>query len=407
MNYDEFEPVSQPEDGGYYSTGRPSRKRRMGLAMTFSILAVLCCVSAAVLSLYELRLDRDAEGLSLRLVNRNPKVSATYHPDAALIDPVEPESEATQLQINGPGETGSVLSLQNIYQKVMPSVVSVIASTPESSRSSTGVLMSPEGYVITTAQIVEGSDAITVLLSDGSEYIASFVGSDSVSNLAVLKVDAEALPAAEFGDSKKLSVGEPLVAIGSAGGPELQGVMTDGIVSAIHKNLSLEGRTLTVLQTNAALGNGAGGPLINLYGQVVGISTTTVGGYTNQSSDGLTFAIPLDCAKGILEELIANGKISGRPSLGISGQSVPAAAQAYYRLPAGIYIDEVSPGSGADRAGLQTGDILVAIDEEPVPSPEAMNAIKNRHKVGDVVTLHIYRTGTEFSVSIALSEAES
>lgn len=405
MNYDEFEPISQSDSGGYYSTGRPSQRRRVGLAMALSVLVVICCGTAALLSLYELHIERSTDRVSLTLIDRNLDISATpvAEGNAAALAPKP--SDTPQLQLTPPGNEGTALSFPDIYQKVSPSVVSVISSTPETSNTCTGVIMSADGYVITTAHIVERSSALTVLSSDGEEYIATLVGSDSLSDLAVLKIDGTNLRCAEFGDSEKLNVGEPVVAIGTPLGAELSGTMTDGIISAIHEDLSFESRTMTALQTNAVLGSGAfGGPIINLYGQVVGISTRSLGSYSSEQTEELGFVVPIATAKGIVDELIEHGRIPGNPTIGISGQSVPAAAQAYYRLPSGVYIDEVDPGGAAAMAGLMPGDIITAIDGEKISNLEEMNLVKNRYKSGDMVTISVYRTGVEFPVTIVLGE---
>ena len=408
MNYDEFEPVSQSDSdaGGYYSTGRPSRKRRMGLAMALSVLAVVCCGTVALLSLYDLHIEREADRMSLTLIDRNPEVSVLPVQEGNAAEFAPKITEIPQLQITPPGSEGTALSLPDIYQKVIPSVVSVISSTPERSHTCTGVIMSPEGYIITTSHITEGSSAITVQLSGGEEFIATVIGSDRLSDLAVLKIDGANLRAAEFGDSEKLNVGEPVVAIGNPLGAELSGSMTDGIISGIHEDLSLEGRTLTAIQTNAVLGDGAyGGPIINLYGQVVGVSTANLGSYSSEQTENLGFVVPIDTAKNIVDELIEHGRIPGRPAIGVNGQSVPAAAQAYYQLPSGVYVDEVVPGGAADAAGLMPGDIITAIDGETVSSVEQMQLIKNRYKSGDLVTLRVYRIGMEFDVTLVLGES--
>lgn len=409
MNYDEFEPVSQSDadSGGYYSTGRPDRKRRVGLAMALSVLAVICCGTVALLSLYDLHIDHEADRMSLTLVDRNPDVSAMPVAESSMADFAPKSSKTPALQVAPSGSEGTALSLPDIYQKVIPSVVSVISSTPDASVSCTGIIMSADGYIITTAHIVEGSSALTVRLSDGVEYVATVAGSDKLSDLAVLKIDGTNLRAAEFGDSGKLNVGEPVVAIGNPHGAELGGTMTDGIVSGIHEDLSMDGRTLTAIQTNAVLGEGAyGGPIINLYGQVVGISTLTLGSYSSESTDSLAFAVPIGTAKAIVDELIENGRIPGKPSIGINGQSVPVAAQAYYRLPAGVYVDSVYPGSTAEIAGLLPGDIITAIDGETFSNIDQMNLVKNRYKSGDTVNLNIYRSGMEISIYVMLEESK-
>ncbi len=408
MNYDEFEPVSQSDSdaGGYYSTGRPSQKRRMGLAVALSVLTVVCCSTIALLSLYDLHIEREANRMSLTLIDRSPEVSVLPVQEGNVAEFAPKTEEIPQLQITPPGSEGTALSLPDIYQKVIPSVVSVISSTPESSHSCTGIIMSTEGYIITTAHITEASSAITVQLTGGEEFIATVIGSDRLSDLAVLKIEGENLRAAEFGDSEKLNVGEPVVAIGNPLGAELSGSMTDGIISGIHEDLSLEGRTLTAIQTNAVLGDGAyGGPIVNLYGQVVGVSTASLGSYSSEQTETLGFVVPIDTAKSIVDELIEHGRIPGRPTIGVTGQSVPTAAQAYYKLPTGVYVDKVAPGSAAAAADIRPGDIITAIDGETVSSTEQMQLIKNRYKSGDVITLTIYRFGMDINVILILGDS--
>ena len=188
MNYDEFEPLTESESdsGGYYSTGRPDRKRRVGLAMAMSVLAVLCCGTVALLSLYDLHIEREENRMSLTLVDRNPDVSATPVAEASMAEFATKISKTPSLQVVPSGSEGTALSLPDIYQKVIPSVVSVISSTPDVSVSCTGIIMSADGYIITTAHIVEDGDALTVRLHDGVEYVATVAGSDKLSDLAVL-----------------------------------------------------------------------------------------------------------------------------------------------------------------------------------------------------------------------------
>ena len=171
-------------------------------------------------------------------------------------------------------DEAGALSLQEIYRRCIGSVVSIVTVTPSGKASGTGIIMSEDGYVITNHHVIESAQAVSVLTADSREYTASVVGSDETSDLAVLKIEAEGLQAAEFGDSSVLQVGDSVAAIGDPLGTALRGTMTDGIISAINRDLTVNDRTMSLIQTNAALNNGnSGGPLINCYGQVIGINT--------------------------------------------------------------------------------------------------------------------------------------
>ena len=300
------------------------------------------------------------------------------------------------------------LSLQSIYEKAIPSVVSISCTAANGSSSGTGVVLSSDGYVVTNAHVVEKAVSINILFSDGSSQAASIIGTDTVSDLAVLYTAASGLTPAEFGDSSALRVGDSVVAIGDPLGIELRGTMTDGIVSAINRNISTDGRTMTLIQTNAALNSGnSGGPLLNCYGQVVGINTMKIGDYMSVNGvEGLGFAIPSTTVKEIVDQLIANGYVSGRPALGITGQEISPFDQHYYRLPQGIYITEVSESSDAAAKGIQSGDILVQLDGQRVTDTDTLKSLLYAHKTGDTVTVVIYRKGAQHTLDITLGQSQ-
>ena len=374
VNYDEFEPVEP--SGGTYSTARPTRKRHVGFAVAVSLLVMLLCAAMTVISLYSVHIERQNGATSVVFTERNPDISATPAPPETPAEPDAPKLPAAPAEELLP-QLSAAVSLSDIYSKVAPSVVSVICTTPEQT---------------------------LVLMYDGSEHIASVVGGDPLSDLAVVKIDAGDFVPAEFGDSSALTVGEQVLSIGDPRGRELRAAMTNGILSGVSRDLDIDGRTMTILQTNANLpAGGYGGPLINMRGQVIGINAENLGTYAS-SEGNLGLAVPIDDAKNIVEELIEHGYIPGRPSIGLSGQSVTAAAQAYYRLPAGAYVEDVELNGPADRAGIQSGDIITAINDTAVSSLEELNLIKNRYKSGDVVTLTVFRDGNVMNVSLVLGE---
>jgi len=204
-----------------------------------------------------------------------------------------------------------------------------------------------------------------------------------------------------------LRVGDSVAAIGDPLGEELRGTLTNGIVSAINRDVTTGGRTLNLIQTNAALNSGnSGGPLINCYGQVIGINTMKIGAFTDIAGvEGLGFAIPSTTVKEIVDQLISQGYVSGRPAIGITGEAVSNFYQYYYRMPAGLYITEVEDGCEAHRKGVEPGDILMSIDENRITGMESLKSALMNYSVGDVVTLTLYRAGRQLTIYIALHES--
>ena len=224
----------------------------------------------------------------------------------------------------------------------------------------------------------------------------------------MLHIQADNLIAAKFGDSASLQVGDSVSAIGDPLGRSLRGTFTDGIVSAINRDVTVGGRTMTLIQTNVALNSGnSGGPLINCYGQVVGINTLKIGNFVDMAGvEGIGFSIPSSTVKVIVDQLIKQGYVSGRPTLGIRGESVSAFYQRYYRMPAGIFITELDPSSDAAQKGIQTDDILMRINDTHITSMDDMNTVLYGCEVGDTVDVIIYRAGKQYRVSLTLSESK-
>ena len=415
--------------------GRRSPRRKSGWLK--GILAVLLVVAISFGAFYLMRnvgvrLERTEDGVTLSMTNRSkqaepeqaeqpiPSPSASAQTETAA--PQQTTQQPTQGAYVGSGTKLNIVSsqessdttfsdeedalcLQDIYSSVIDSVVSISSMTSSGTSSGTGIIMSSDGYVITNHHVITGALVISVLTNDNQEFEAALVGSDEMSDLAVLKIDARGLKAAEFGDSSKLRVGDSVVAIGDPLGVQLRGTMTNGIISAINRDLTVGDRTMTLIQTNAALNNGnSGGPLINCYGQVIGINTVKMSSYytATASVEGLGFAIPISVAKPIIDELIENGYVAGRPAIGISGDSLPSYYRTYYRLPEGVYVTSVNEGSDAKAKGIREGDIVTAINGERISSIDELNTVKNQYAAGDEVTLTIYRSGTYYEVTVTL-----
>lgn len=316
-----------------------------------------------------------------------------------------PTGDGTTLLLAARPDT-EPLTYQEIYQKNISAIVFLSATGSEGILQGTGIVMSEDGYVLTNAHVIEDCYQVEAFLEDGSEYEALLVGSDTDSDLAVLKLDAKGLVPAEFGDSNSLQVGDKAIAIGNPLGEELRGTMTDGIISAINRDVELDDRTMVLIQTTAALNSGnSGGALINEWGQVVGITTLKMSSWY-ESIEGLGFAIPTATAKPIVDQLIAQGEVSGRPTLGITVRVLTEETAPDYGAgtPAGLRLEEVNDRSDAWAQGLRSGDVVVEADDIPVLTIAELNSIKNTHSVGEYMRLRVWREGDYLNFTVQLME---
>lgn len=319
--------------------------------------------------------------------------------------PRAPTGDGTVLVLEPQPDTDP-LSYQEIYLRNIPAIVFISATGQDGISQGTGIVLSEDGYILTNAHVIAGCYRVDIALDSGEEYEALLVGQDEDTDIAVLKVDARGLSPAEFGESNALQVGDRAIAIGNPLGEELRGTMTDGIISAINRDVELDGKTMVLIQTTAALNSGnSGGALINEWGQVVGITTLKMSSWY-ESIEGLGFAIPTATAKTIVDELIAVGKISGRPTIGITVRTLTKETAAEYGAgtPAGLRLEEVDKRSDAWKQGLRLGDVVVAADGTPVLTVDALNEIKNRHEVGDTLRLRIWREGEYMDFTVHLME---
>ena len=317
----------------------------------------------------------------------------------------KPESDSSNSSDNY--DTADGMAGEDIYKKVNPSVVSVISTTAEGTGSGSGVIMSKDGYIITNNHVVDGAQSVSVQLSDGTSLDAEIIGTDEQTDLAVIKVTPTSdLTAAEFGDSDELEPGEYAYAIGSPGGVQFANTITGGRISAINRDLTVNDRVMTLIQTDASINNGnSGGALINKYGQVVGITSAKLSGnaFGSATVEGMGFAIPINTAKDIVDELIQNGYVSGRPSIGITGQNVESADGQV----SGVQVYSIDSRAKAASEGLQVGDVITAVDGTPTPDMDKVNELKQDKKAGDKLTLSVYRisTGKTLNITITLTDS--
>lgn len=375
--------------------------------------------------------------LSNTMFDNSDIVSNTVSPSEHSYQTTEENSSAennvTHL-VNNP-TSAETLTTKEIVKKMTPSVVLVSSEFSNGSGTGTGIVMSKDGYIITNAHVIESevtkydgpsgdvfgfwsfgggsysttmekSSKITVTLSDDSEYEAKIIGSDTNSDLAVLKIEANNLTPAEFGESTSLEMGDKAVAIGYPAGLGLS--TSEGIVSGLDRDISFETKTggkatMTLIQTDAAINPGnSGGPLVNQNGQVIGITSSKL---VDSSIEGLGFAIPISDAVPLIDELMDNGYIVDKtPTIGITGTDITTASQRYYDLPvsSGVMIISVDSGSGAANAGLSEGDIIIKADGKKVETMDELISIKNKHKAGDTMTLTLARKDGDVDINIVL-----
>ena len=412
----------QNQQEGYYGTGSTTPpKDHIGVIAVVLVLFISLSGLISILSLMNIKILAQPHPTELRspvsfTVSGDGVMTAELEPrEPAATEPPRLEGIQTKLQIaatpqsleNVAGIPGAI-SWQDVYEKVLPSVVSITSVGSRTASTGTGVIMDAGGYIITNAHVIEGAQKIQVLLTDGRELEAKCVGADMLSDLAVLRVTATGLIPAEFGDSDQLRVGDEVVAIGDPLGVELRGTMTDGIISGINRDIRSGNRTLTLLQTTAALNSGnSGGPLVNCYGQVVGINTMKIGDYASSAGvEDLGFAIPITSVQTVLEQLASQGYVAGRPDIGFQGTAISTFYQFYYRMPAGILITDLAEESDAARKGISPGDVLTHLNGIQVTSNDILEQIVYASSVGDRLEAVIYRDGKTFNVTIVMDEAK-
>lgn len=403
-------------------TYKPKKKSGAGKKVLTGIIAVLCVAAIGTTSIVGYTLITGDRIISTS-DSQNEKTEKAETVSAKTKSTVDRGDLPTIEQLSTPKDA---LTIPEIVDKVSPSIVGInVVMNNGTPAMGSGIIMSADGYILTNAHVVEDTTEINVVLpssysnsdktsdsgatasDEGSEdnltYTAELVGADHQTDLAVLKIDAEGLTAAEFGTSADLQVGEAAIVIGNPISMSLSNSVTAGIISATDRTLTIEDRTINYIQTDAPINGGnSGGALLNAYGQVVGIASARVDATV---ADGLGFAIPIDDALPIVTDLMENGYVTGRPSLGITGTNVSSAYASYYGIPQGFMVKQVTEGSGAEAAGIQENDIIIGINDTFISNLSELNEVKNKFAVGDTVNLTIYRNGKKISVDVVLGES--
>ena len=397
-----------------------SAKRSFGAVKVTGFLLAMALVSVTSICIYD--------KVSSRSNSIDSAVSSTVTSQTSenVSDPIENVVDA-QADYSNASKYQSIielssrddaLSIPEIVKKVKPSVVGISSEFSTSAVSTcTGIIMSDDGYIVTNAHVIqntengitERSSNVMVVLSDSTECEAEIIGADSRTDLAVIKIspDGKKLAAAEFGDSNDLMEGELAIAIGNPLGFELYGSTTCGIISALDRTITVGEYEMNLIQTDAAINPGnSGGPLLNSCGQVIGINSSKI---ISDYAEGLGFAIPISSAQPIIDDLIANGYVTGRPMIGISGEDINEITAKYYNLPQGVCVRFITPDSAAENSGIEVGDIIIGLNGKSIYTMEELNKMLDEFTAGDTVNLTIYRRDTEaqFEIPLVLDESRS
>lgn len=327
------------------------------------------------------------------------------------------KSNVTYVSLQNYSDTGVAVA-----EKVKPSIVGINVEysvnsifgrgTSSASASGSGIIISSDGYILTNNHIInsassnsyyqlsEATKITVVLYNDETQYEAKVIGTDEQTDLAVIKIEKTDLTVAELGNSDSVKVGEFSMAIGNPLGMESS--VTSGIISAINRKVTdSDGKTLTLIQTDAAINSGnSGGALVNAEGKVIGVNTLKIQG---TGVEGMGFAIPINSTKNISEQLIKYNKVK-RPYIGIGGRDVTEAMAKQYNLVIGIYVSSVEPFCAAEKAGIKAGDVIISADGKTVTTMDELNEIKNSHNIGDTMEIKLNRAGNEITVTITLEE---
>ena len=369
---------------------KPPRKGRR------TLLRVLACVGVAALGF--------GGGLGGAIVAARTGLTGGQ----VVVQQVQRDtSDAT----NANSTDGTSMSLQQISSVVSPSVVAITTEQMSGSQTwfggyyvqsgaGSGVIISQDGYILTCAHVVDGATSVKVQLQNGETYDASIVGSDATSDIAVLKIEATGLTPAVIGDSDALAVGETVVAVGNPLGT-LSNTVTDGIISALNREVTVEDNDMTLLQTNASISPGnSGGGLFNANGELIGVVNAKS---SYSEAEGIGFAIPIDSAMEIAQQLIENGAVI-RPALGVKILDVMDANTANQLgvSATGVYVVEVTAGGGAEAAGVQAGDRIIAVDDTAVSSSNSVKSYLADKQVGDTVNLQVEREGKVLTLTVTL-----
>ena len=414
---------------GYNNDRQPDRRPHKGvtLAQMIACLLVMAVLSSGLTALFLNKSDNTASDSAAASQDNTIVVdeSKPTAEDSAQNQPADTTPPSENLQVS----TATTLSpsiTSSVIQSSMSSVVGIYlsattinytgASEEEDLGSGSGVIITSDGYIVTNNHVVEGGQNIRVCLQDGTEYEATLIGTDSYSDLAVIKINATDLPAATLGTSSSMTVGDPVFAVGNPLGV-LSSSVSQGIISGLDRTINVDGHNMTLMQTDAAVNPGnSGGGLFNANGELIGIVNAKSYGL---DVEGIGFAIPMDTAKPIMMDLIDLGYVTGRPYLGISMQDVALrfgsgySSNPFSTFPfggsyvTGVQVVAVEEGSPAQNGGIQVNDVIVGLNDEEVSGTSQLSALLYEYNVGDTVTISVLRGNETQQLTVTLGSRES
>ena len=398
---EEFEPKTntQPSAPENQPKHRSGLRKAVSAVLALALVAGSCGLTyAAVNNKWEDKMQEATASISsmqqqLGALRNSGSVSATNVTYA-----VSPEGAQTPRMVYE-NNAKSVVAVSSTIRST------VYGQTREGTSSGSGFIISDDGYVVTNRHVVEGATDVTVTLSTGDEYTAKVIGSDSLNDVALLKVEATGLPAVKLGSSDKLAIGDMVCAIGNPLG-SLTATLTVGYVSGKDRQVTTDNSTINMIQTDAAINSGnSGGPLFNMYGEVVGITSAKYSGTTSSgaSIEGISFAIPIDDVMSIIDDLQEYGYVTGA-YLGVTVTDTDAAAAKLYGMPTGAYVNSVEDGGAADRAGVQPKDIIIGLGDTDISNRTELTRVLRRFKAGDTTTITVIRSGERMTMDITLDE---
>lgn len=406
---------NQPNDVNNNSNNEKQPKKKKFVTYKSAIVMLVICVLVSAFAGYaggllSIRLNDDNSATTLNNGSNDYSNNDQLVNNTAQLKDKNKDVNAQPVTDNSEG--APLLSVTDVVEKTANSVVEItteIVTTGNvmqqfiSQGAGSGVIISEDGYIVTNNHVIDGANKIMVKLNNGENKEAELIATDYETDLAVIKIEAENLTPIVYGDSSTLKVGDTAIAIGNPLG-ELGGTVTVGIISALDREISIEGEVMTLLQTDAAVNPGnSGGALVNSAGELIGIVNAKSSG---SDVEGLGFAIPVNTVKNIVSDLIEYGYVKGRITVGMTVVDVssPQLAWMYRVNDYGVYVYEVNNGSPADKAGLKMGDKIISIDGTEVNSSSDLNKIFDSHKIGDIVNVDVQRGLSKKTISITLEE---
>ncbi len=407
------EPMEEPQEQQsptytpYHPPKRGEKKHTTAkLAGLLVAVAVVAGIGGSVLSVAISSLGGETQPV----VQQPQTVTQEEQPAFERVEHELPEKLTTN-------NTGKSLTTVQVYELTVNSVVGIntqittnaFGQEAVQASSGSGFILSEDGYIMTNAHVVDGATTIEVALFNGDSFPAELVGADSSFDIAVLKIEGRGMPAVSVGDSDTLKVGEEVVAIGNPLG-ELTFTMTNGILSALDREINIDGNPQSMLQTNAAINSGnSGGPLFDMDGNVIGVTSAKYSGstLTGTTIEGLGFAIPINDALKVAYDLVEYGYVRGQAYLGVTVATLDSTTAAYYSLPVGPRVEAVVSGGCAEQAGIRVGDIIVSFNGEEVENNAGLLSALKHVKAGDAVDVTVFRAGAMLELTVVLDEKPS